>query len=424
MKLLLQPLSGELAGRKTLLCAVLCLIAIAGCSDPNSVWNWHNVKYTSLCKNGDYVRAAFEFEYGLNQSSYAHELHPKAKYIGTQFPKEVLFEPLSEPKNIEKLVELARYSRVLPRLANDIREILAVQLGQPSDAPIDDLLEFYHQNAGRLRWDEQVRTFVMGAVVPRGELLPSGFEQIAAAGKSADGYPLRIRSRRDGSEMMYVPPGRYWVSASDGRWVEVRRFYIDKYEITNDQYSRFCKAKGRDLPKYERRTKHRVLRLDGFDDPNLPVTCILWDDAAAYSMWAGKSLPSEDEWMRAAFGDRKTPLPWGMAPSSSDGHDRSRFAIYGRPWPEQGGKPSAVSGRRAGASPFGVEDMAGNVAEFLAGRSDGGSGLVVNESYKDDWPERIDWTSISPAIRMTTTFSEANPWTGFRCVLILKTTER
>jgi len=403
--------------------AVGCMVlATAGCTDPNSVWNRHNLKYTRLCEDGDYIRAAFEFEYGLNQALYADKQHPRARYIGTQFLKEPLFGPLGRPENIHKLAELARYAGVLPRLEKDIRVLLSKRLRQPSDTPCRDLVGFYERNAGRLHWNGATRSFTVGSAVAPGRLLPHGFEPLNDAGKAQDGYPLRIRCLKDGSEMVYVPPGRFryrFSSPDSDRWVTVGRFYIDRYETTNEQYRKFCKATKRKPPKYQRVWKSSSRLLNGFDGPRLPITCVLWDDAGAYCKWAGKELPSEHEWLRAALGESQKPFPWGKAPKG-DAAEKERFAIYGRPWPEDGGKPAFVGGRQAGASPFGAEDMAGNVAEFLAGRTERGSYLAAGGAYMNNWPDRMDWRSISCRSRMTSTFTEAKPWVGFRGVLILK----
>jgi formylglycine-generating enzyme required for sulfatase activity len=162
--------------------------------------------------------------------------------------------------------------------------------------------------------------------------------------------------------------------------------------------------------------------LKGLEEPNLPVTCVTADDARAYAKWAGKVLPTEDEWLRAALGDKKQPLPWGEVPP--DKAVRDQYAIFDRGMPEKGGRPAPTGGREKGASPFGAEDLAGNVDELLAGEYRGKPQLVVS-SYTDEWE---DWEgedntrSIEGRIRITgrsATITEAAPWRGFRCVLVI-----
>jgi formylglycine-generating enzyme required for sulfatase activity len=127
-------------------------------------------------------------------------------------------------------------------------------------------------------------------------------------------------------------------------------FYIDKFEVTNGQYKKFCDETHRAIPtnpwwdnKY-------------FSDPKMPVVGVAWADAAAYAQWAGKRLPTEEEWEKAAsWGPdtmKKRQWPWGDSPEQ--GH-----ATIGANHPTPGGQNSS------GASAYGVEDMAGNVLEWV-----------------------------------------------------------
>lgn len=84
-----------------------------------------------------------------------------------------------------------------------------------------------------------------------------------------------------------------------------------------------------------------------------PMRCITWLDAHRYCRWRGKRLPTEAEWERAARGSDRRAFPWGEL-SPTEGR-----ACFG------GEGPCAVGSHSAGASAFGVMDMAGNVAEFV-----------------------------------------------------------
>ncbi len=130
-------------------------------------------------------------------------------------------------------------------------------------------------------------------------------------------------------------------------------FYIDKYEVTNAQYRRFCEATGRKLPSAPLWDENYMDR-----SPQAPVVGVTWEDARAYAEWAGKRLPTEEEWEKAASWDAATRTkrmwPWG---SSADAA-RARYASD---------MPVEVGKYESGKSPYGAYDMAGNVLEWVDG---------------------------------------------------------
>ncbi len=128
-------------------------------------------------------------------------------------------------------------------------------------------------------------------------------------------------------------------------------FYIDKFEVTNEQYARFCKETGHAAPSDPAQIPNYFQ-----SNPRAPVMGISFDDAAAYAAWAGKRLPTEEEWEKAASWDpranQKRKWPWG------DQEDPTRANVGTD-------KPVPVGQYAAGASPYGALDMAGNVVEWV-----------------------------------------------------------
>ncbi|HEX8150612.1 MAG TPA: SUMF1/EgtB/PvdO family nonheme iron enzyme [Pyrinomonadaceae bacterium] len=155
--------------------------------------------------------------------------------------------------------------------------------------------------------------------------------------------------------MVYVPGGEFEMGSEHGdayerpaHRVTVKPFFIDRYEVTNDEYEKFVKATARRPPQgWKGRTYAQ-------GTARHPVTGVTWDDAVAYAGWADKRLPTEAEWEFAARGTDGRRYPWGneWRAGMANAH---------------GGRAGLADvGYYKGASPFGAYDLIGNAWEWTA----------------------------------------------------------
>ncbi len=122
--------------------------------------------------------------------------------------------------------------------------------------------------------------------------------------------------------------------------ISLPAFYVDETEVSNEEYRRFAVATGRD----------KQISADIAANPQLPVTNVSKGDAEAYAAWAGKRLPTEQEWEKAARGTDGRPYPWGTQPWI-DGVPVQLQPVHS--FPER-------------RSPSGALNMAGNAWEWTA----------------------------------------------------------
>ena len=197
-------------------------------------------------------------------------------------------------------------------------------------------------------------------------------------------------------------------------------FAIGRYEVTNAEFQRFVNAGGYRQPAHwpdsmfvAGRWRARDAALATFMDRSglpgprgwsggkhapeterLPVVSVSWYEANAYARWASARLPTAAQWWRGALGDGDRAFPWG-----NDGltvEQRANFGLLG---------PRPVGSMRAGVSPFGLHDMAGNVREWIADVTDAHRRTVVGGSWQDptymferQHAESFDAGYASPAI--------------------------
>jgi len=229
---------------------------------------------------------------------------------------------------------------------------------------------------------------------------------------------------RDGSPMVVVLAGEFLFGSANSdplaydfekpqERLRLNTFYIDKYEVTIGQYRKFLadiRQNGHQNcdPGEPRGWKHQPAtggrtRMTG---PMNPVTNVSWYDAAAYCAWAGKRLPTEFEWEKAARGADGRIYPWGdEAPGVSDrgnfrdeasfrgarvwGGERSHWT-YVEDYDDRYAGTAPVGSFPHGASPFGAEDMAGNAFEWVSTRLDA-QGTEVSSRNGRDLPSSQIW---------------------------------
>ena len=177
-----------------------------------------------------------------------------------------------------------------------------------------------------------------------------------------DAAPGERVSSIDGMPQVHIPEGSFRMGGLDARAavdempahdVTLHAFWMDQLEVTNAIYALCVNARVCDPPQSFRSQR----REDYFNNPGFkdyPVVYVTWAQASLYCEWAGRRLPTEAEWERAARGNDFRTFPWGEnKPDSTFANfnfivrDTTRVGTYS-----------------AGASPFRVLDMAGNVAEW------------------------------------------------------------
>ena len=187
------------------------------------------------------------------------------------------------------------------------------------------------------------------------------------------------RNSNDGMTEVYIPAGTFTQGGLDpnattdekpAHKVTMPAFWIDKFDVTNAMYLQ-CVNAGACNPPQNFSSKTVTSYFNNPDYNDYPVVQVTWGDAAAYCKWAGRRLPTEADWEYAARGTTINTYPWG-----DDAPDNTRanfnYAV---------GDTTKVGSFPAGASPFGVLDMAGNVNQWVSDFYDANyyaKGVVLN----------------------------------------------
>jgi hypothetical protein len=249
--------------------------------------------------------------------------------------------------------------------------------------------------------------------------LPPGFTPIASEGYSDSGWPLRIRCEKDQSIMVLVPAGTSPIGSNDGPsesspqlTVYLDDFYIDMTEVTVGQWEVFRQG----LRDDKKRPPQESVNASA--SPDFPALGIPYSEAVVYASRAGKDLPNEAEWEKAARGEKGFPFAWGT----------------GRPiWsrPRTVNQIDPVKSFRTDLSVYGVYDLAGNAQEWCSDfysathyselaysgsvvRSWRGPRRSMNENVRVVRGGGPNWEASH---RRGLSSRERDPVIGFRCVL-------
>lgn len=176
--------------------------------------------------------------------------------------------------------------------------------------------------------------------------------------------PVAVTTRvsdKDGMMMAYVPAGEFWMGSADSdsqadsnekpqHKVYLDALWIDRTEVTNAQNNKCVQAKVCKASNYATDSK--------YNGDEQPVVGVDWSQAQAYCQWAGRQLPTEAQWEKAARGADGRIYPWGDRTATceyavmNDGSGNGCGKGYAS-WP--------VGSKPRGTSPYGALDMAGNV---------------------------------------------------------------
>jgi serine/threonine-protein kinase len=279
------------------------------------------------------------------------ELMTGVKPIAGDTVERIFYAILNEPLDLNPLLAAG-----LPQPVVDL--VAACTAKQPADRPKD--FGAIVETLERLRENLDAATRVLiptspaaaSARPPRPAWLIPGIAAVSALVAVGLFFALRTKSgpvpspglpkviTTSTGAMVLVPAGEF-AFGGDKQRLSLPAFYVDRTEVPNAEYAKFCQATNRALP-------------DHFpaDHTDYPVVNVTIAEARAFAAWAGKRLPNSQEWEKAARGADGRAFPWGNE------HDPARANVG-----THGLRP--VDDFASGASPFGALQMVGNVWEFV-----------------------------------------------------------
>lgn len=200
-------------------------------------------------------------------------------------------------------------------------------------------------------------------------LLTVAADQPSGEPRGADGSSVPLG--KDAAPMVLVPEGEFTMGSNDGLGNErpehkvlLDSYYIDQFEVTISRYAKFLKETGHPAPPL---WDEESVNTAG----DRPAVGLTWQDAVTYCKWAGKRLPTEAEWEKAARGTDGRRYPWGNMQPFVDiaNYNRGQWVSYAItliPVETVGGMSVRHGTKGGGQSPYGAFQMAGNAAEWVA----------------------------------------------------------
>jgi serine/threonine-protein kinase len=252
---------------------------------------------------------------------------------------------------------------------------------------------------------------------------------------SNNGQGSTMVSSKDGMIMVFVPKGEFMMGSDEAydffnkaHSVNLDSYWIDQTTITNAMYQK-CVSEDGCTPPYELGSETRESYYTNSEFNDYPVIFIDWDQANDYCTWAGRRLPTEAEWEKAARGTEGYIYPWGNNfPTGNQANFADSSSNFD--WAEESindGFPDTapVGSFPEGKSVYGVFDMAGNVWEWVSDRF----GKYPSESVSNPLGPTSGDTRVmrggsfnSPMVELSSTvrmeFFQTDSYNdfGFRCV--------
>ena len=274
----------------------------------------------------------------------------------------------------------------------------------------------------RVKSDPAPARYKLRVAASTGKLLGKGrpSSRVRAAPKPARApQPPAELTGKDGAPMVLVPAGAFTMGSEEGdddeqpvHHVFLDSFYLDTFEVTNGRFAKFVAAIQSEPPWGFADQETPVV------DADRPVRWVNWMDAIGYCLWAGKRLPTEAEWEKAARGTDGRVYPWGNDPPTP------AQAVFGL---KEGDETVSPVGTRApGQSPYGIHDLAGNLYEWTTDWYDDGFYTTTPPSNPrgpaaGTAKVQRGGSYINAPYRLRSTFrtkgdpTEHDPHVGFRC---------
>ncbi len=275
-------------------------------------------------------------------------------------PEQIAMPELVDQRSDIYSLGVSLYRATTGRMPFDSDSHFAVMMAQVNQAPV-------RPSQCRAGIPEALEKLILDVLAKDREERPSTctefYERLTSALAVSVGSPTpkndddadEVVTDADGSELVLVPRGVYAMGPRR-REVHLDAFYVARHPITNRQFGKFVEitdyrptdAEGHRFLSHWKRGRCPKSLLDH------PVVFVSWLDANAYCAWAGRRLPTEAEWEKAARGTDGRKYPWGKSDPDPT------CANFGRT--ESGTTP--IGSRPNGSSPYGIMGMAGNVWEW------------------------------------------------------------